>query len=83
LGRIAEFWQNRKPWPLAAQQPLTMKLQSLPQMLLEYRISELESHDKISRDEMLLVHPYSVILEGDYLELDSLNQWIEVNLGSH
>jgi hypothetical protein len=58
-----------------------MKLQSFQQMLLEYGITGLESDDKSSRDEMLLLHPHSVILEGGYLELDTLNQWLEVNLG--
>jgi len=29
---------------------------------------------------MLIEQPYSVILEGGYLELDSLNKWIDVNL---
>jgi hypothetical protein len=58
-----------------------MKLQSFQKMLLEYGIIELESDDKVSRDEMLLVHTYSVILEGEVMELDSLNKWIEINLG--
>jgi hypothetical protein len=59
-----------------------MKLQSFQQMLLEYEITQLEVDDENSRVEMLLKYPYSVILEGGYLELDNLNKWIEINIGS-
>lgn len=58
-----------------------MKLQSFEQMLLEYGIAELDAGNKRDRNAMLTVNPYSVILEGGYLELDSLNRWIENNLG--
>jgi len=57
-----------------------MKVQSFQQMLAEYGITELESDDKGSREEMLVKYPYSVILEGGYMELDNLNKWIEINL---
>ena len=50
-------------------------------MLLEYGITELDADKNRDRNEMLLNYPCSVILEGGYLELDSLNRWIEINLG--
>lgn len=51
-------------------------------MLSEYGITELEFSDNTSRDELLSVYPYTVILEGGFMEFDSLNKWIEINLGS-
>jgi hypothetical protein len=57
-----------------------MKLQSWQELLLQYGITELEPDDAISRNALLLKRPWSVILEGDFMELDSLNKWIEISL---
>lgn len=58
-----------------------MRVQAYRQMLAEYGIEELNSDDKSEREEMLGTYPYSVILEGEFMELDNLNKWIEVHIG--
>lgn len=58
-----------------------MRIQSFQQMLLEYSIDQLETDDINDRKERLITHRYSVIIEGGFMEFDSLNKWIEINLG--
>lgn len=57
-----------------------MKLSSLQNMLKEYDVKELDFDDNLNRNQLLVSKPYSVIFETSFLELDSLNKWIEINL---
>lgn len=59
-----------------------MRVHTYQQMLAEYEITELEPDDKYSREEMLVQFPYSVILEGGFMELDNLDKWIVLHIGS-
>lgn len=59
-----------------------MKLQTFQQMLSAYGISELETDEGNEREEMLVMYPYSVLLEGGFMEFDSLEKWIKTNIGS-
>lgn len=58
-----------------------MRIRSFQEMLLEYNIPELEPDDKLERNKMLSKHSYSIILEGEYMELDNLAKWITINVG--
>jgi hypothetical protein len=58
-----------------------MRIHSFQQMLSEYGTTQAEFYDGDNREEMLTTHPYSVILEGGFMELDSLDKWIEINIG--
>ena len=58
-----------------------MRIQSFQQMLSEYSIDQLETDDGNSRKEMLIIHRYSVIVEGGFMEFDSLDKWIDANIG--
>jgi len=57
-----------------------MKVRSLEEMLAEYKTGNLESIDRAERNEMLLKHQYSIIIEGGFLEFETLDKWIKINL---
>jgi hypothetical protein len=61
----------------------TVKISSFQEMLLEYGISELDPDYNIERMEMLSMYKYTVILEGEFMELDNLEKWIKINLGKN
>jgi hypothetical protein len=49
-------------------------------MLQEYDISALDPNDETNRQGMLSKYRYSVILEGNFMELDNLDKWIRTSL---
>ncbi len=59
-----------------------MRVQTFEQMMSEYGITELDADHEISRDNALMVCPYTVIVEGDFMEFDNLNIWIGTYLGT-
>lgn len=58
-----------------------MKLQSWQQLLFLFNSSLLNEGVEESRQTMLEKFPYSVLVEGLYVETDGLEKWIELNLG--
>jgi hypothetical protein len=51
-----------------------MRIHSFQQMLSEYSIDQLEMDDGNNREEMLVTHRYSVIIEGGFMEFDSTEE---------
>lgn len=51
-------------------------------MLSEYGITELDADDEHSRENAMMGCPYTVIVEGEFMEFDNLNVWISTYLGS-
>lgn len=56
-----------------------MKLRTYQEMLEDYQSGELDSDDLNKRELLKNSHPYTVILEAGFMELDSLNEWIKMN----
>lgn len=48
-------------------------------MLKQYEIEGLDSDDLSNREQLTITLPFTVVLEAEFMELDSLNKWIELN----
>ena len=58
-----------------------MRTQTYEQMLPEYDFQDgLDPDDAEEREKLLLQYPYSVIVEGAFMEIDSLQRWIDEHL---
>ena len=59
-----------------------MKLLTYAELLEEYKdcYGYLEEHELPQRTSFLKLKPFSVILEGEHNEFDSLNAWIKSNI---
>ena len=60
-----------------------MLIRSYQEMLKEYDIKDLVSDDKEERTKMLSENKYSVIFEGDFLEFDNAEKWVQENLNNN
>jgi hypothetical protein len=60
-----------------------MLIRSFQEMLKEYDIEDLASDDKEERIKMLSEKRYSVIFEGDFLEFDNAEKWIQQNISNN
>jgi hypothetical protein len=58
-----------------------MRTQTYTQMLKEYGEGYWDPGDEMERNETLPKYNYSLIVEGEYMELDNLNKWIKKNIG--
>ncbi len=56
-----------------------MKLRLYKELLRELELNELNI-DQPERNQMLQNGPFSIIIEAGHMELDSLNEWIRLNL---
>jgi hypothetical protein len=56
-----------------------MVIHSFQQMIKEYDTDEIDIADIEARNKLLLQYPFSVIFEGDFLETDTVKQWLENN----
>lgn len=59
-----------------------MRVHSYSTMLATYGIQELEEDELTEREEMLAKFKFSVIVEGDFLEYDTVEKWIKLNLNT-
>jgi hypothetical protein len=59
-----------------------MRVHSYQAMLAVYETHSLEDDEELFRNSKLEEYPYSVIVEGGYMELESLEKWMNVFLGS-
>jgi len=55
-----------------------MRVQSFSEMLLEYGISKLDFDEELSRQEMLAILPFSIIIEGGHMELENFEKWLSM-----
>ena len=60
-----------------------MLVRSYKEMLKEYKIEDLISDDKEERIKLLIENKYSVIFEGDFLELDNAEKWVQQNFNKN
>ena len=60
-----------------------MKLSTFSEMIHEYEVRPIDSDDLEERKKLLISHKYSVIFEGDFLEFDSLQLWVNENIHSN
>ncbi len=56
-----------------------MKLRTYKELLIELELNNLNI-DQSERNQMLRNNPFSIILEAGHMELDSLDEWIRLNL---
>ena len=57
-----------------------MMIHSYNEMLKEYETQGVEIYDMTERDNILQKNKYTVIFEGDFLEFDNANEWINLNI---
>lgn len=56
-----------------------MKISSQKEILKGLRIDKIDEQDLYQRNQILRKHSFSIVIEAEHLELDSLNEWIRIN----
>ncbi len=51
-------------------------------MIVEYKVNEFYYDDLLESEALHAKFPYSVIVEGEYLEHNNLTNWIKINIGN-
>lgn len=59
----------------------TMRVQTYQQMLSEYGHEGLDPDDQVSRELLLQKFPYAVIVQGGFMEYDTLQAWMKLHVG--
>lgn len=57
-----------------------MKISTFSEMIHEYEVRPIDSDDLLERDKLLTSNRYSIIFEAEFLEFETLEQWIKVNI---
>jgi hypothetical protein len=57
-----------------------MKISTFSEMIQEYEVRPIDSDDLQERDKLLGTHKYAIIFEAEFLEFETLEQWIKANI---